>query len=90
MELYGLYSDKQKCLMSFSTSANCDGEFCNDVEVSLSKWFSGCDLWTSPNRKEAERICEIGPTEWYNASLDTPNWNSEYYGGLRVEALSSH
>lgn len=90
MELYGLYSDKQKCLMAFNTSANCEGDFCNDVEVSLDKWHSGSDLWTTPNRDEAERICRIGPTKWYNASIENPNWNIEYYGDLRVIPLSSY
>ena len=82
--MYGLYSKKQKCLMAFSTSAN-HGEFCNEVEYSLNSFFDGIDnLWITHRREIAEKICEDGPTKWYNASYTHPIWADDYYGQLVV------
>lgn len=86
MEIYGLYSDTKRCLMAFSTSC----KSCNDVEVRLSSWHRGANLWTTPDLNEAKRACAQGPTEWYNASLETPNWDRGYYGNLHVVCLNSY
>ena len=86
MKLYGLYSEKQKCLMAVDVSAN-DGEFCTSVEVSLFKFFDGDTLWVG-TEAEANNVCEKGSTEWYNACFKSPSWPEDYYGDLKSVCLN--
>jgi len=88
MKLYGLKSNKQNCLMSFTTSSN-DGDFCNDIEYSLSNYHSSWDnLWVTADKKIADTIACVGPTAWYNASHRSPNWDKDYYSDLEVVCLN--
>lgn len=84
MKLYLLYSEKRECYMGMDFVSNADGDFCTEVQVRLSKVFNGAPLWATPNKELALRVAENGPTEWFNADIDSPNWNQAYYGTLRV------
>ena len=87
MKLYGLYSEKRECLMEVSVSSNNGADFCNDCEVSLSKYF-GEQILCSTDKEKMERIAECGPTEWYNAGFGSPNWDEHYFGKLKVVCLN--
>lgn len=88
MILYGLYSKKQDCLMSFDASSNSDGGFCVDVAFSLNSYNkSDTFLWTTTNIKTAEEVVKSSAA-WYNASYETPEWNEDYYGELEVAILN--
>ena len=84
MKLYLLYSPKKECYMGIDFSSNAEGDFCNDVEVRLSRGFTGAPLWASPDKELALKIAKNGPTEWFNADIESPNWVQRYYGDLRV------
>lgn len=89
MKLYGLYSDKQKCLMATSYNSNSE-DFSVSISVSLSKWYPGDDdLWTTPHLDTAEEISVKGPTKWYNADYSSPRWDLELYGKLDVVDLNT-
>lgn len=89
MKLYGLYSEKQKALLGFSVSANCDGEFCGDTSFELTTRHSSEAPWCTPSKENAE-IVSVSSTEWYNASYDSPEWDSKYLGKLTVVDLSEY
>lgn len=87
MQLYGLYSQKQDRLMSFSFSSN-SGDFCNDTKCNLSGYSSVDNLWITNKKEIAENICVKGSTEWYNSSFETPTWSEDYFGELSVVNLN--
>lgn len=90
MKLYGLYSDKMKCLMGFSVSSNNEEDFCGDVIYSLVRYRTSRDsLWVTEHREIANEVARI-PTEWYNADYNHPEYNVEYYGMLRVVNLNDY
>jgi hypothetical protein len=88
MELYGLYSDKQQCLMAISMRACNADDFSTDVEVSFTAWRGGSGLWITSNASEAEHICSEGATAYYNSSIESPTWDEDYFGKLRAVHIS--
>lgn len=86
MILYGLYSDKQKCLMGFSVSSTNEEDFCGDVVYTLSKYHKS-NLWATEYKDVAQDVARIS-TEWYNADYSNPEYNVEFYGKLKVVNLN--
>lgn len=90
MVLYGLYSDKQKCLMGFSVSSNNEEDFCGDVTYTLDSYKTCEDsLWVTEYKETADAVVNR-PAEWYNANYYYPEYNVEYYGKLRVVNLNKY
>ena len=87
MDLYGLYSKKKDCLMGFSVSAN-EGDMCEPVTFTLSSFSTFDYLWVTPSKGIAEKVANSEPTDWYNASHETPDWDDYVYGTLEVVCLN--
>ena len=78
---YGLYSDKQDCLMFYS--------FRNDYNVGLSSEDSEFELlYVTTDKKMAEFIVNNPSSPDHFSSYEHPNWNEEFYGKLRVVQLN--
>lgn len=87
MKLYGLYSDKQKCLMGFFVKPNYNGGFYGNVTYSLTS-YGRDNLWVTEFKDVAEAV-NGGPTEWYKVSYNHPEYNVEYYGKLKVVDMNN-
>lgn len=69
-------------LLGFSTVSNDGGEFCEAVSYSLE--LNADNTWVTYRRDVAERVAKNGPTPWYNASFDSPEYSDRLIGELEV------
>lgn len=83
MKKYAILHKKSNKLMTFSTTANDDGEFCTSVEYSIELYSPDEPIWMVDTREKAEYVANTD-TAWYNAGYDTPR-NS--YAGEELEVV---
>lgn len=67
---YGLRKKGSKDLLGYDFSSNDDGEFCGSETYYLTENF-GENKWLVDSPEHAEYV-RLHSTEWYNASLSTP------------------
>jgi hypothetical protein len=70
MVRYGLRHIESGNLCGFITTANCEGDFCNEISHELT-WITGDEIWLVSERSEAE-YARTHNTEWFNAGYMTP------------------
>jgi len=81
--MFALRNVKTGELMGFYASGS-EGEFCVDVEFSLSELND--NVWVTYSRERAEFVAN-NDTPWYSAGSDSPR-NEFYVGKLEVVELS--
>lgn len=57
-------------VLGIYTSSNSDGEFCCNVQHTLST--DEDSIWMTPTKEQAEKVAKTD-TPWYNAGYDSPS-----------------
>jgi hypothetical protein len=67
---YGLRHIPSDNICGFTTTGNCEGDFCNEVSFELDH-VAGNEMWLVESYEEAEYV-RTHSTEWFNAGYMTP------------------
>ena len=81
--MYGLYSNKHKCLLKFSVTSNPDDGECDPVAFSLN--LNGDQVWLVDKQETAEKVSKAS-SEWFMASYNSPD--NIYAGECKVVAVT--
>lgn len=93
MKIYGFYSKKQDCLMAAMMAPGYKWRT-ERIEIHLEEWAEGDQnpLWTTTEKKVAERIIERGINWDSGGGWNMPIWEEgdiEEFGQLEVVLLNT-
>jgi hypothetical protein len=87
--LFGIRNKKTKQPMGYRIFSNEGGEFCNSVGAQLILTCQYDPIWLVGTREEVERTL-AEDSEWYNASLEHPQWPVHNWDNSEYEVFVSH
>lgn len=74
--IYFLRNKKTGELAHMSVSSNGDGDFCNDVSVTIGY---GEVLFSTTDPKIATKVLSTS-SDWFNSNFDSPEWDTKTFG----------